>query len=116
MKRRVTRALIIRIGPRINQLHRQLEMPIFHSQYQRTRSLERRAFTAFFSFNRFVRICASFEESPDHFDAPVLFGLILSIAAMWQTHSPDFLSVVGVSDPKRRREIVREAVERLLVR
>src|SRR5260370_34863637 len=53
---------------------------------------------------------------PDHFDAPVLFGLILSIAAMWQTHSPDFLSVVGVSDPKRRREIVREAVERLLVR
>jgi len=53
---------------------------------------------------------------PDHFDAPVLFGLILSIAAMWQTHSTDFLSVVGVSDPKRRREIVREAVERLLVR
>jgi AcrR family transcriptional regulator len=48
-------------------------------------------------------------------DAIVLFGLILSIAAMWQTHSPDFLSVVGVSDPKRRREIVREAVERLLV-
>lgn len=52
----------------------------------------------------------------DHFDAPVLFSLILSIAAMWQTHSPDFASIVGVSDPKRRREIVRDAVERLLAR
>ncbi|MDT5333033.1 MAG: hypothetical protein QOF31_4330 [Mycobacterium sp.] len=52
----------------------------------------------------------------DHFDPPVLFSLILSIAAMWQTHSPDFASIVGVSDPKRRREIVRDAVERLLAR
>jgi AcrR family transcriptional regulator len=52
----------------------------------------------------------------DRFDAPVLFGLILSIAAMWQTHTPDFASVVGVSDPKRRREIVRDAVKRLLDR
>jgi AcrR family transcriptional regulator len=52
----------------------------------------------------------------DHFDAPVLFGLIVSIAAMWQTHSPDFLGVVGVSDPKRRRQIVRDAVERLVAR
>ena len=52
----------------------------------------------------------------DHFDAPVLFGLIVSIAAMWQTHSPDFASVVGVSDPKRRRKIVRDAVERLIAR
>jgi AcrR family transcriptional regulator len=52
----------------------------------------------------------------DRFDAPVLFGLIVSIAAMWQTHSPEFPSVVGVSDPKRRREIVRDAVECLLHR
>ena len=52
----------------------------------------------------------------DHFDAPVLFGLILSIAAMWHSHSPDFLGVVGVSDPQRRRQIVRDAVERLLAR
>ena len=34
----------------------------------------------------------------DHFDAPVLLGLILSIAAMWETHSPDFA---------RRRPCVR---------
>ena len=35
---------------------------------------------------------------------------------MWETSSPDFLSVVGVSDPKRRRKIVRDAVERLVTR
>ena len=52
----------------------------------------------------------------DHFDAQVLFGLIVRIAAMWETSSPDFLSVVGVSDPKRRRKIVRDAVERLVTR
>ena len=52
----------------------------------------------------------------DHFDAPVLFGLIVSIAAMWHSHSPDFPGVVGVSDPQRRRQIVRDAVERLLAR
>jgi AcrR family transcriptional regulator len=52
----------------------------------------------------------------DHFDAPELFGLIVRIAAMWETSSPDFLGVVGVSDPKRRRKIVRDAVVRLVAR
>ena len=46
----------------------------------------------------------------------MLLGLILSIAAMWETHSPDFAGVVRVSDPKRRRKIIREAVERLIAR
>jgi AcrR family transcriptional regulator len=52
----------------------------------------------------------------DHFDPRVLYGLIVNIAGMWETSSPDFLSVVGVSDPKRRRKIVRDAVERLIAR
>jgi AcrR family transcriptional regulator len=48
------------------------------------------------------------------FKASVLFALILQIAALWGTTSPDVLSVVGVQSAKLRRETVRRAVEALL--
>lgn len=53
----------------------------------------------------------------DHFEAGVLLGLIISIATLWTTsNSLDVLTVVDVSDPKRQRDIIRDAVECLLAR
>jgi hypothetical protein len=46
----------------------------------------------------------------DRFDARVLLGLIIHLAAFWVTSSPDVLAVMGISAAKRRREIVREAI------
>lgn len=48
------------------------------------------------------------------FDAPVLFALLIHIAALWGTTSPDVLAVVRVSSGRQRREIVRRAVNALL--
>ncbi len=50
------------------------------------------------------------------FDPPVLFALVLQIAALWGTMSPDVLAVVRVSSAEQRREIVREAVDALLTK
>lgn len=53
----------------------------------------------------------------DHFEAGVLLGLIISIASLWTTSSSlDVLTVVDVADPKRQRDIIRDAVECLLAR
>jgi AcrR family transcriptional regulator len=50
----------------------------------------------------------------DRFDARVLLGVIIHLAAFWSMSSPDVLAVMGVSSAKRRREVVRDAVESLL--
>ena len=51
---------------------------------------------------------------PKRFDAGVLFGLIIHIAALWGLSSPDVLAVVAVADPERRNQIVRSTVAALL--
>jgi Tetracyclin repressor-like, C-terminal domain len=51
---------------------------------------------------------------PDHFEPRVLLALILNLAALWPTMSPDVLAVVDINDPEQRREIVRDATARLL--
>jgi AcrR family transcriptional regulator len=51
---------------------------------------------------------------PDRFEAPVLFALIIHIAALWGMSSPDVLAVVNVNDPDQRRQIVEQAVATLL--
>jgi AcrR family transcriptional regulator len=50
----------------------------------------------------------------DHFEARVLLGLIIHLAAFWAGSNPDVLAAMGVSAAKRRRETVREAVACLL--
>jgi len=50
----------------------------------------------------------------DRFDARVLLGMIIHLAAFWVTSSPDVLAVMGISAAKRRREIVREAIAALI--
>jgi hypothetical protein len=49
-----------------------------------------------------------------HFPAPVLLSLILTVASLWETMSPNVLAVVDIPDDAKRREIIRDAVERLL--
>jgi AcrR family transcriptional regulator len=51
---------------------------------------------------------------PDRFDAPVLFALIIHIAALWGMSSPNVLAVVHVNDPNQRRQIVERAAANLL--
>jgi AcrR family transcriptional regulator len=51
---------------------------------------------------------------PDRFEARVLLGLIIHLAAFWATSSPDVLAVVNVSAAKRRRQVIRDAVASLL--
>ena len=51
---------------------------------------------------------------PRRFEAPVLFALILHIAGLWGTSSPDVLSVVNLTDADQRRAIVRSAIAALL--
>ena len=51
---------------------------------------------------------------PDRFPAPVLFALIIHIAALWGMSSPNVLAVVNVNDPDQRRQIVEQAVATLL--
>jgi AcrR family transcriptional regulator len=51
---------------------------------------------------------------PCRFDAPVLFALIIQIAGLWGTSSPDVLSVVNLTDADQRRDIVRSAIAALL--
>src|SRR5262245_38496404 len=36
---------------------------------------------------------------PDHFEPNALFALILNLAALWATMSPDVLAVVDITDP-----------------
>src|SRR5262249_38600534 len=50
----------------------------------------------------------------DRFDARVLLGMIIHLAAFWVTSSPDVLAVMGISAAKRRREIVRDAAASLI--
>ena len=53
----------------------------------------------------------------DHFEPGVLLALIINVASLWTTSSSlEVLTVVDVSDPKRQREIIRDAVECLLGR
>src|ERR1700757_5038657 len=42
----------------------------------------------------------------DRFDARVLVGLIIHLAALWATSNPDVLAVMGTSAAKRRRQVV----------
>ena len=51
---------------------------------------------------------------PDRFEPQALFALILNLAALWATMSPDVLAVVDITDPDQRRKIVRDATARLL--
>ncbi len=54
---------------------------------------------------------------PDHFEPAVLLALIINIASLWTTSSSlEILTVVDVSAAKLQRDIVRDAVERLLRR
>ena len=53
---------------------------------------------------------------PDDVEPEVLLVLVIHTAALWATASPDVLAAVGIADPDRRREIVRDAVARLLAR
>jgi AcrR family transcriptional regulator len=50
----------------------------------------------------------------DRFDAPVLFALLIHVAAFWGMTSPDVEAVVNVQDPKLRSEIVKSAVTAIL--
>jgi AcrR family transcriptional regulator len=50
----------------------------------------------------------------DRYDAGVLLGLIIHLAAFWTTSNPDVLAVMDTSNAKRRREVVRDAVGRLV--
>ena len=50
----------------------------------------------------------------DRFDARVLLGLIIHLAAFWVGSNPDVLAVVNVSAAKRRRQTVHDAVACLL--
>jgi AcrR family transcriptional regulator len=51
----------------------------------------------------------------DHFQAPVLFALVIHTAALWGMSSPDVLAVVDLDDANKRQSIVREAVAALVV-
>ena len=51
---------------------------------------------------------------PDRFDAPVLFALIIHLAALWGMSSPNVLAVVNVNNPDQRRQIVERAVAAIL--
>ena len=51
---------------------------------------------------------------PARLEAKVLLALLLHVAAFWSLTSPDVLAVVGIEDPERRREIVRQAAEGVL--
>ena len=51
---------------------------------------------------------------PERFDPRALFALILNVAALWATMSPDVLDVIDITDREQRREIVRDATARLL--
>jgi AcrR family transcriptional regulator len=48
------------------------------------------------------------------FEAPVLFALVVHIAGLWATSSPDVLSAVHLSDADQRRDVVRSAITALL--
>jgi AcrR family transcriptional regulator len=50
----------------------------------------------------------------DRFPAPVLFALIIHVAALWGMSSPDVLAVVDLGDADERLGIVREAIAALL--
>ncbi|MBV9514700.1 MAG: TetR/AcrR family transcriptional regulator [Mycobacteriaceae bacterium] len=51
----------------------------------------------------------------DHFDPGVLLALIINLASLWTTSSSlEVLTVADVSNPKRQRTIIRDAVECLL--
>jgi AcrR family transcriptional regulator len=50
----------------------------------------------------------------DRFDARVLLGMIIHLAAFWVTSNPDVLAVMHISAAKRRREIVQNAVAALM--
>ena len=49
-----------------------------------------------------------------HFDADVLFALILHVAAFWELTSPDVLASVTVTDREGRREVVRSVTAALI--
>jgi AcrR family transcriptional regulator len=51
---------------------------------------------------------------PTHYDAGVLFGLMLHVAAFWEFSSPDVLRSMAVGDRDVRREIVRSVAAALL--
>jgi AcrR family transcriptional regulator len=61
-----------------------------------------------------IAIAQAADVIPGHFEARVLFALIIHIAALWGMTSPDVLAVVDLADPDRRREIVRSAARALL--
>ena len=53
----------------------------------------------------------------DHFEPGVLLALIINVASLWTASSSlEVLTVVDVSDPKRQRDVIRDAVECLLAR
>jgi AcrR family transcriptional regulator len=54
-------------------------------------------------------------QLPNHFSAIELITLVLTIAAMWTTQSPELARVLRKSSRARRREVVKDAVRALLV-
>ena len=51
---------------------------------------------------------------PSHFSAEELITLVLTIAAMWTTQSPELANVLRKSSRPRRREVVKDAVRAIL--
>jgi hypothetical protein len=51
---------------------------------------------------------------PNHFSAVELVTLVLTIAAMWTTQSPELAGVLRKASRARRREVVKDAVRAIL--
>jgi AcrR family transcriptional regulator len=53
-------------------------------------------------------------QLPDHFSAVELLTLVLTTAAMWTTQSPELASILLKTSRRRRREVVKDAVQAIL--
>jgi hypothetical protein len=54
-------------------------------------------------------------QLPNHFSPVELITLLLTVAAMWTTQSPELARVVRKTSRARRREVVKDAVRAILV-
>ena len=53
-------------------------------------------------------------QLPDHFSAIELLTLVLTIATMWTTQSPELAQALRTTSRARRREIVKDAIRTIL--
>jgi AcrR family transcriptional regulator len=53
-------------------------------------------------------------QLPNHFSAVELITLVLTIAAMWTTQSPELAGVLRKTSRTRRRQVVKDAVHAIL--